>query len=114
MAVPTATVRIESASQRYEEAATGDGPVDAVFNAVDRAIGLSTRLLEYMVHAVTPGREALGQVSVTVEIDGRHFIGRGSSTDILEASARAYLNAINRYKTATKEVGRDSSDRDSL
>jgi 2-isopropylmalate synthase len=114
MAVPTATIRIESGSQRFEEAATGDGPVDAVFNAVDRAIGLSTRLLEYTVHAVTPGREALGEVSVTVEIDGRRFIGRGSSTDILEASARAYLNAINRYKTATREPARDSDGSDAL
>jgi 2-isopropylmalate synthase len=114
MAVPTATIRIESGSQRFEEAATGDGQVDAVFNAVDRAIGLSTRLLEYTVHAVTPGREALGEVSVTVEIDGRRFIGRGSSTDILEASARAYLNAINRYKTATREPARDSDGSDAL
>ena len=105
MAVPTATVRIESGSERFEEAATGDGPVDAVFNAIDRAIGLSTKLLEYTVHAVTPGREALGEVSVTVEIDGRRFIGRGASTDIIEASARSYLNAINRSKAAAKDNG---------
>jgi 2-isopropylmalate synthase len=107
MAVPTATVRIESGAERFEEAATGDGPVDAVFNAMDRAIGVKTRLLEYTVHAVTPGREALGEVSVMVEIEGRRFGGRGASTDILEASARAYLNAINRYKTASRDTGRE-------
>ncbi|MBN1834844.1 MAG: 2-isopropylmalate synthase [Spirochaetales bacterium] len=107
MAVPTATVRIESGSQRFEEAATGDGPVDAVFNAIDRVVGANTKLLEYTVHAVTPGREALGEVSVTVEIEGRRYVGRGASTDILEASARAYLNSINRYKTAIKEAGKD-------
>ena len=114
MAVPTATVRIEAGSERYEEAATGDGPVDAVFNAIDRAIGVATKLLEYSVHAVTPGREALGEVSVTVEIDGRRFVGRGASTDILEASARAYLNSINRYKTAAREAGRDTAQGESL
>jgi len=85
-----------------EEAATGDGPVDAMINAIDRTIGISTKLLEYNVQAITPGRQAIGEVSVTVEIEGDHYIGRGASTDIVEASARAYLNAINRYKTAAK------------
>ena len=50
------------------------------------------------MHAVTPGRKAMGEVSVAVEIKGRSLVGRGASTDILEASARAYLNAINRFK----------------
>ena len=98
LAVPTATVRLRSGGERHEEAATGDGPVDAIFNAIDRALGVSTRLLEYVVQAVTPGREALGEVSVSLEIDGRKFIGRGASTDILEASAKAYVNALNRCR----------------
>jgi 2-isopropylmalate synthase len=102
MAVPTATVRIKTESTMLEEAATGDGPVDAMINAIDRAIGVSAKLLEYTVQAITPGRQAIGEVSVTVQINGGHYIGRGASTDIVEASARAYLNAINRYKTATK------------
>ncbi|GAH52772.1 unnamed protein product, partial [marine sediment metagenome] len=102
-AVPTATVRIKSGDSYYEEAATGDGPVDAVFNAIDRAIGITTTLKEYNVQAVTPGRKAIGEVSVTVQIDGNKFIGRAASTDILEASARAYMNAINRYKAAFKK-----------
>jgi 2-isopropylmalate synthase len=102
MAVPTATVRIKTESTMLEEAATGDGPVDAMINAIDRAIGVSAKLLEYTVQAITPGRQAIGEVSVTVQINGGHYIGRGASTDIVEASARAYLNAINRYKTAAK------------
>ncbi len=102
MAVPTATVRIKSEERIMEEAATGDGPVDAMINAIDRAIGVSAKLLEYNVHAITPGRQAIGEVSVTVQIDGGRYIGRGASTDIVEASARAYLNAINRYKTQSK------------
>jgi 2-isopropylmalate synthase len=98
VAVPTATVRITVGGERHEEAATGDGPVDAIFNAIDRALGLTTKLLEYGVQAVTPGKQAIGEVSVSLEIDGRKFVGRGASTDILEASAKAYVNAINRWK----------------
>jgi 2-isopropylmalate synthase len=102
VAVPTATVRIKTENQILEEAATGDGPVDAMINAIDRAIGITTKLLEYNVHAITPGRQAIGEVSVTVEINGGRYIGRGASTDIVEASARAYLNSINRYKTSVR------------
>ncbi len=98
VAVPTATVRLATGGESFEEAATGDGPVDAIFNAIDRALGLTTRLLEYIVQAVTPGRQAIGEVSVSLEIDGRKFVGRGASTDILEASAKAYVNALNRWK----------------
>ncbi len=98
LAVPTATVRIISGNERYEEAATGDGPVDAIFNAIDRSLGLSTKLLEYIVQAVTPGKQAIGEVTTSVEIDGRKFVGRGASTDILEASARAYVNSLNRWR----------------
>jgi 2-isopropylmalate synthase len=96
--VPTATVRLGSGDKSFEEAATGDGPVDAIFNAIDRAISISTKLEEYSVQAVTPGKEALGEVSVSVLIEGRKFVGRGASTDILEGSAKAYVNAINRFK----------------
>ena len=102
VAIPTATVQIKTENRTLEEAATGDGPVDAMINAIDRAIGISAKLLEYNVHAITPGRQAIGEVSVTVEIDGGRYIGRGASTDIVEASARAYLNSINRYKTSAK------------
>jgi 2-isopropylmalate synthase len=112
--VPTATVRIKSGSaeERLEEAATGDGPVDAIFNAIDRALGLSTRLTEYAVQAVTPGKQALGEVSVGVEIGERTFTGRAASTDILEASAKAYMNAINRWKAyqATRKGESNGND----
>ncbi len=98
VAVPTATIRIRFKEETVEEAATGDGPVDAVFRAIDRATGISTTLQEYNVLAVTPGKHALGEVSVLLTIDGNNYLGKGSSTDILEASARAYVNALNRYK----------------
>jgi 2-isopropylmalate synthase len=78
------------------EAATGDGPVDAAFNAMDRLIGFSMELEEYSLKAVTEGKDALGEVTVKVLKNDRFFIGRGVSTDIVEASIKAYLNAINR------------------
>ena len=98
VAVPTATVRIKTAEGMNEEASTGDGPIDAVFIAIDRATGTTTSLKEYTVQAVTPGKQALGEVTVVLEIDGMTTTGRGSSTDIIEASARAYVNALNRYE----------------
>ncbi|HET6450346.1 MAG TPA: 2-isopropylmalate synthase [Spirochaetia bacterium] len=112
MAVPTATVRITDAGERHEEAATGDGPVDAIFNAIDRALGVQAKLLEYVVQAVTPGRQAIGEVSVSLEIEGRKFVGRGASTDILEASAKSYVNALNRWKAylAMRASGHDLDD----
>ncbi len=103
MAVPTATVRIKTHEETIEEAATGDGPVDAVFKAIDRVTGIVCTLKDYIVHAITPGKTAIGEVSVTLEIDGIRTTGRGSSTDIIEASARAYINALNRY-TSQREL----------
>jgi 2-isopropylmalate synthase len=97
-AVPTATVRVRTGDDTVEEAATGDGPVDAVFRAIDRAVGMTTVLREYNVQAVTPGKQALGEVTVNLEIDGRRSMGHGSSTDIIEASAYAYVNALNWHK----------------
>jgi len=114
VAVPTATVRISEGSELHEEAATGDGPVDAIFNAIDRALGVETKLLEYIVQAVTPGKQAIGEVSVSLEIDARKFVGRGASTDILEASAKAYVNALNRWKAFQVMRGGNDESNDAL
>jgi 2-isopropylmalate synthase len=73
---------------------TGDGPVDAFFSAINAAIGHDARLREFHVSAVTGGRDALGEVTVLLELDGRLASGTGVSTDILEASGKAYLRAI--------------------
>ncbi len=101
--VPTATVRILDGGTTHEETSTGDGPVDAVFRAIEKAVGIETTLEEYNVQAVTPGKQAVGEVSVIVRVEGRRFSGTGSSTDIIEASARAYLSAVARY-AALKEA----------
>jgi 2-isopropylmalate synthase len=97
--VPTATVIIGKDNKMFEEASTGDGPVDAVFRAIDRITDIQTTLTDYIVHAVTPGKQAMGEVTVTLQIDDGSYTGHGSSTDIIEASAFAYVNALNRYET---------------
>ena len=79
------------------ETAKGTGPVDAVCKAVDRILGMPINLTEFAVSSVTEGIDALGEVTMRVEADdGRVYSGRGSSTDIIVASARAYVNAVNR------------------
>lgn len=95
--VPTATVRIEKRGKIIQEASCGDGPVDAAYKAIDRVIKIPISLIDYSLKAVTRGKDALGEVSVKVEDKrGRLFSGRGLSTDIIEASALAYINAVNK------------------
>ena len=95
-AVPTATVRLLKGTEVLEEAAIGDGPVDAVYRAIDRVTGIETQLVSYTLNAVTSGKDALGEVTVQVKDNGNVYVGRGTSTDIIEASARAYLQALNK------------------
>ncbi len=104
-AIPTATVRLSILGELHENSACGNGPVDALFRAVDGAAGRTHNLIDYNIHAVTGGTNALGEVTVRVEIDGGMYMGRGLSPDVVEASAHAYVNAINRYleKTAASE-----------
>ncbi len=94
--VPTATLRLRKGEVEYQEAATGDGPVDAVFNAIDRVIGMKVRVENYSLKALTQGRDAQGEVAMTLSINGDEVHGRGVSTDIIEASAKAYLNGVNK------------------
>jgi 2-isopropylmalate synthase len=94
--VPTATIRLKKEGRISEEAACGDGPVDAAYKAIDRITGIPCKLIDYSLKAVTSGKEALGEVSVKIEGKGKQVSGRGASTDIIEASAKAYLNAVNR------------------
>jgi len=83
-----------------EAEAVGDGPVDALMKAIDSAAGTAGTLLEYQVSAVTSGKDALGQARVVCEIGGRRFAGQSVSTDVLEASAVAYIRAVNASRHA--------------
>lgn len=94
---PTATVRLRSAdSGILEESASGDGPVDAIYHAVDKITGVPVTLGDYNLSAATSGKDALGEVSVKLEYKGHIYSGRGVSTDVLEASLRAYIHALNK------------------
>jgi len=92
----TATVTLEKDGATFTRAACGDGPVEACFNAVDDISGLHCSLASYNIKAVTEGQDALGEVTVRVTCGEETMLGRGVSTDILEASCLAYLNAVNR------------------
>ena len=94
--IATSTVSLKKNDEVITEAATGDGPVDAAFNAIERAVGINMELVDYGLRAVTEGKDALGEVTVRVSKDNKIFVGRGVSTDVIEASVKAYLNAINR------------------
>ena len=96
----TATLRMKTPEGEVTDAAVGDGPVDAAFQAAQRITGIELTLLEYALEAVTGGTDALGRVSVTVEADGRKWRGRASDTDIVVASAKAFVNAMNKIRMA--------------
>jgi 2-isopropylmalate synthase len=94
--VPTATVRVRAGDEVCLESGWGDGPVDAAYKAIDLITKIPCRLTEYRIQARTAGKDAVGEVVVTVEVNGLKVVGKGSSTDVIEASVLAYLNAINK------------------
>lgn len=94
--VPEVTVCLKSEGKCQEKVATGDGPIDACYLAIDEIIGMKGKLLNYGIQSVTQGKDAQGEVRVRVEFDGQKVMGIGTSTDVIEASVRAYLNAVNK------------------
>ncbi len=108
--VPTATVTLtDSGGQVVQDASVGDGPVDAIYSAIVRLTGIRANLLSYRIRSVTRGKEAQGEVQIELEHAGRPIRGRGLSTDILEASALAYLAGINRLRAVTERKLRDAA-----
>ena len=100
--VPTATVRLHKVGEKppglHQEAGIGDGPVDAALKAIDRLTDTKGRLKEFSLRAVSPDQDAIGEVTLKVDFgQGELVTGKGASTDIIEASAKAYLNAVNRH-----------------
>ncbi|HLJ10993.1 MAG TPA: 2-isopropylmalate synthase [Planctomycetaceae bacterium] len=95
--IPTATIQLHEDGQPIVcDAAIGDGPVDAVFNALERITGISARLQNYQVRSLSVGKEAQGEVLVEIVHNNHVFHGKAASTDIIEASAQAYLKALNK------------------
>lgn len=115
--IPTATVLLRTPEgDMVSDAALGSGPVDAVYKAINRVIGVPNKLIEFSIKAVTEGIDAVGEVTIRIEaelpINGqtvkRVFSGRGSDTDIVVASAKAYMYALNKLMAAKRELKREA------
>ncbi len=105
--VPTATVKLSIDNKILQVAAIGDGPVDAACRAVDKITDVYGRMLEYKLNAVTAGKDALGEVVSRIQIESKVYNGRGLSTDIVEASVKSYINAINKYYHDQRNTSED-------
>ncbi len=94
--VPRAELCLRLHGKEHNVSSKGDGPVDACFKAIDKTLKVKPKLLQYKLEAVTSGRDALGQVRIELKVKGKVTTGISSSTDIVEASVKAYLNALNK------------------
>ena len=97
--IPTANVALKYKNKIHSAISSGDGPVDACFKTIDKVTGIKGELQDYRIEAVTQGKDALGEVSLKLKAKGRVVSARGSSTDIIEASVRAYINALNKIES---------------
>jgi 2-isopropylmalate synthase len=101
---PHAKVTLSFEGKNYEMAETGSGPVDAVYKAIDKITRIKPKLVDYTIQAITGGTDAQGEVTIRIKEENTIFVGHGSSTDIVLASAKAYLSAINRLVYAKAET----------
>jgi len=104
--VPTATVQIEIGGKLHQDAAFGDGPVDAAYKAIARITKTKSHLVKFSVNAITGGTDAQGEVMVILEEEGIRVTGQGAHTDIIMAAAKAYINGLNKleYRKRLKGV----------
>lgn len=100
---PSAMVELEIDGRSVTNKSSGDGPVDATYRTIKDMVKTGSHLLSYEVKAITGGTDALGEVTVRLEEDGRTVVGQGADTDIITASAKAYLNALNRLESRSKK-----------
>ena len=94
--LPEAKIRLRRAKETFEETSQGDGPVDACYKAIEKITKLKAKLSQYAIQSVTGGKDAQGEVTVKLQMEGKEVTGRGASTDIIEASVKAYLFALNK------------------
>ena len=100
---PGATVTLKSRDGKvHTETGQGDGPIDAMYNAIDHITGMTCKLIDYQVMAKTRGKDAQGEVTVRVRHDNREVLGKGTGVNTVEASAEAYVNAVNKLLVKTK------------
>jgi 2-isopropylmalate synthase len=103
MAIPTATVKIEIDGQPYQEASFGDGPVDATLKAIKKIIKTKSKFVKFYVNAITGGTDAQGEVFVKLQEKDSTVIGKGADTDVIVASGKAYVNALNKLEYVMKK-----------
>jgi len=103
--IPTATVElIDREGQSFIDSNHGNGPVDAVYKAINRVVGVPNELIEFSVKSITRGIDAVGEVTIRIKSeDGRTFTGRGAHPDIVVSSAKAYVNALNRLLVSAEQ-----------
>jgi 2-isopropylmalate synthase len=95
--IPSAVVKLKKDDATFVATDCGAGPIDAAYNAIDKITGINPRLENYNLRGVTEGRKALGEVSIKLTFQDKTIIGRGTSTDIIEASVKAYLHGLNKF-----------------
>lgn len=104
--IPTAAVELMRQGRKYGPVAeTGNGPVDAVYRAIERAVGMDLQLVDYQIRSISMGKDAIGEATVRITDGEVEAWGKAASTDVIEASARAYVNAINRLLIIRRQVG---------
>jgi 2-isopropylmalate synthase len=94
--LPTASIKIRTGDEVTQAAACGDGPIDAAYEAIRQATGLTPKIEKYSIRSISEGKDALGEATVRIHGADQLYMGRGVSTDIIEASAKAYVDALNR------------------
>src|SRR3972149_5547399 len=106
-ATPMAALRLRRQDEGIEGGSTGTGPIGAAYKCIERIVGKKFQLINFGLSAVTSGKDAIGEATVRIRDDGTIFAGAASSTDIIEAAVKAYLNAINR-RAAVEEKTKSS------
>lgn len=99
---PKAQVCLKRRDKIFKAESSGDGPVDACYKAIDKITGIKGKLLDYSIQSITAGKDAQGEVSIKIKVKDRVVSARAASTDIIEASAKAYINAINKISLKTR------------
>lgn len=93
--IPSATVELKKGSETIRDSAVGDGPIDALYSVIKSLVGLDVQLKDYKINSLSRGKEAVGRVNIRIEYQGNIYSGRAMDTDIIKASAVAFLNGLN-------------------
>jgi 2-isopropylmalate synthase len=110
---PSADVTLSFKGKKIKAKLKGTGPVDATYLAIQKLTKKKPKLIDYIIQAITGGTDAQGEVTVRIEENGKMYVGHGADTDIIVASAKAFIAAINRL-TATQSVGDESKQHPQL